>query len=48
MVHPIEEAEDCLECHLTGEAGATLMPDDEDHAARTDSEICTTCHVEPD
>jgi len=48
MVHPILGAENCLECHATGEAGATLMPDDEDHTACTDSGICTTCHLEPE
>jgi len=48
MKHPIEGAEDCLECHLTGEAGATPMSNIQDHATPTDSEICTTCHVEPD
>jgi len=47
MKHPIEGAEGCIECHVTGEAGATLMSDIQDHAERTDSEICTTCHVEP-
>ena len=39
--HTLEGRDDCLVCHETGVAEATVIP--ADHAGRT-SDTCTACH----
>jgi len=43
--HTLEERQDCLRCHQTGTAGATIIPDN--HAGIR-NDVCTICHQPAD